>query len=32
LQSDVQYVRNPGMDASIDSSWAIGLRFEISRR
>lgn len=32
LQSDVQYVRNPGMDASIDSSWVIGLRFEISRR
>jgi porin len=28
LQSDVQYLRNPGMDPSLESAWAIGLRFE----
>jgi hypothetical protein len=32
LQSDVQYIRNPGMDASVDSSWMVGLRFELSAR
>jgi porin len=31
LQSDVQYIRNPGMDPQLDSGWACGLRFEISR-
>jgi hypothetical protein len=28
LQSDVQYIRNPGMDATIDANWTVGLRFE----
>lgn len=32
LQSDVQYIRNPGMNATVDSSWTIGLRFELSGR
>jgi carbohydrate-selective porin OprB len=32
LQSDVQYIRNPGMDATVDSSWTIGLRFELGAR
>lgn len=32
LRSDVQFVRNPGMDATIDSSWTIGLRFELGAR
>lgn len=32
LRSDVQYIRNPGMDATVDSSWTIGLRFELSAR
>lgn len=27
LQSDVQYIRNPGMDATVDSGWIVGLRF-----
>jgi len=27
----VQYVRNPGMDRSLDDAWIAGLRFEISR-
>ncbi|MFL6577209.1 MAG: carbohydrate porin, partial [Povalibacter sp.] len=31
LQSDVQYVRNPGMDPSLESAWALGLRFELGR-
>jgi len=28
LQSDLQYVRAPGMDPSVDSAWVVGLRFE----
>lgn len=32
LQSDVQFIRNPGMNAAIDSSWRIGLHFEFSAR
>ena len=32
LQSDVQYIRNPGMDATVDSSWTVGLRFELGAR
>jgi Carbohydrate-selective porin, OprB family len=32
LQSDVQFARNPGMDAAVDSSWTVGLRFEIGAR
>jgi hypothetical protein len=32
LQSDVQFTRNPGMDAGVDSSWTVGLRFEIGAR
>ncbi|MFL6618742.1 MAG: carbohydrate porin [Povalibacter sp.] len=31
LQSDVQYMRNPGMDPSLKSAWALGLRFELGR-
>ncbi|HMN44142.1 MAG TPA: carbohydrate porin [Povalibacter sp.] len=30
LQTDVQYIRNPGMDPQLDSGWAVGLRFELS--
>jgi porin len=29
LQSDVQYIRHPGMAKSLDSGWAVGLRFEV---
>jgi porin len=32
LQSDVQYIRHPGMDKSLDSGWAMALRFEIGGR
>jgi carbohydrate-selective porin OprB len=32
LQSDLQFIRNPGMDAGVDSSWTVGLRFEIGAR
>ena len=32
LQSDVQFALDPGMDAAVDSKWAIGLRFEIGTR
>lgn len=32
VQSDVHFIRNPGMNAAIDSSWTIGLRFEIGAR
>ncbi len=32
LQSDVQYIRNPGMNSTVDSSWTVGLRFELSAR
>jgi carbohydrate-selective porin OprB len=32
VQSDVQFIRNPGMNATVDSSWAFGLRFELSAR
>jgi carbohydrate-selective porin OprB len=32
VQSDLQFVRNPGMDARVDSSWAVGLRFEFAAR
>jgi hypothetical protein len=32
LQSDVQFIRNPGMNAAVDSSWMIALRFEFSAR
>jgi porin len=28
LQSDVQYVRNPAMDPTLESVWVFGLRFE----
>ncbi|HEU4487490.1 MAG TPA: carbohydrate porin [Povalibacter sp.] len=28
LQSDVQYVRHPGMNPSVDPAWVVGLRFE----
>jgi porin len=31
LQSDVQYVQDPGMDPARESSWTVGLRFEITR-
>lgn len=31
LQTDVQYVRNPGMDPTLDASWAVGLRLEVGR-
>jgi len=32
LQSDVQFTLDPGMEATVDSKWAIGLRFEIGTR
>jgi porin len=32
VQSDVQFIRNPGMNESVDSSWTVGLRFEFSSR
>jgi hypothetical protein len=32
VQSDLQFIRNPGMDVAVDSSWTIGLRFEIGAR
>jgi porin len=32
LQSDLQYVRHPGMVQSADSGWAMALRFEIGSR
>jgi hypothetical protein len=32
LQSDVRFIRNPGMNAAVDSSWMIALRFEFSAR
>lgn len=31
VQTDLQYVRNPGMDPDMDASWAIGLRLEVGR-
>jgi porin len=31
LQSDVQYIQDPGMDPTRQSSWTVGLRFEITR-
>lgn len=30
LQSDVQYIDNPGMDPQCPSGWTVGLRFEAS--
>ncbi|MET0659320.1 MAG: carbohydrate porin [Steroidobacteraceae bacterium] len=30
LQSDAQYVDNPGMDASLHAGWTLGLRVEVS--
>ena len=32
LQSNVQFALDPGVDAAVDSKWAIGLRFEIGTR
>lgn len=32
LRSDVQYIRNPGLDATIDSAWTFALRFELDAR
>jgi porin len=32
LQSDVQYVRHPGMVQSVDSGWSMALRFEVGGR
>jgi len=32
LQSDVQYIRHPGMVKSADSGWAMALRFEVGTR
>lgn len=29
LQPDLQYIRHPGMNPSLDSAWAVGLRFEL---
>jgi porin len=29
IQSDAQYIRNPGMDPELESGWAVGLRFEV---
>lgn len=31
LQSDLQYIRHPGMDPMMDSAWVVGLRLELSR-
>lgn len=31
LQTDVQYVVNPGMNPQLRSGWTLGLRFEVSR-
>lgn len=31
LQSDLQYIRHPGMDPTMDSAWVVGLRLELSR-
>lgn len=30
LQPDLQYIRNPGLDPTLDDAWAIGLRFELT--
>lgn len=30
LQPDVQYVRTPGADPSVDDAWVVGLRFKAS--
>ena len=32
LQSDVQFALDPGVDAAVDSRWAIGVRFVIGTR
>ena len=32
LQSDIQFALDPGMDAIVDSRWAIGLRFVVGTR
>jgi hypothetical protein len=32
LQSDVQFALDPGVDAAVDSRWAVGLRFVIGTR
>ncbi len=29
LQPDLQYVINPGFDASLDDAFVVGLRFEL---
>lgn len=29
IQSDAQYIRNPGMDPELESGWVVGLRFEV---
>ncbi|HKE96144.1 MAG TPA: carbohydrate porin, partial [Povalibacter sp.] len=31
LQSDLQYIRDPGMDPTLDSAWVVGIRFEVGR-
>ena len=32
VQSDVQFTLDPGVDAAVDSRWAVGLRFVIGTR
>jgi porin len=29
VQPDLQYIKHPGMNPSLDSAWAVGLRFEL---